>query len=223
MKMTAVLRRLLSAAVVCGSFFSGAALRAAEQTDSELPAVVADSQPSPERAPEAQRRSKDQRWLSRPFHVGLSTIVGATPGLDYVFLMPGVELSYALPYISLGGTLGYLGGVNASLAARGRLHLGDAVALTLGARSALLPLTRICWGECSEGEQHWDRALFAGGEFGIEGRTEGRFFWRAQVGFWGLLTHGGASCTPVSGFPCYVTDQRPGLVITQELTLGWTF
>lgn len=221
--MTVVLRRLLSAAAVCCSFFPGATLRAAESTNSELPAVAADSLPNLERAPEARGRSKDERWLNRPFHVGLSTILGETPGLDYVFLMPGVELSYALPYVSLGGTLGYLGGINASLAARGRLHLGDAVALTLGARSALLPLNRICWGECSEGQQHWDHALFGGGEFGVEGRTEAGFMWRAQAGFWGLLAHGGASCTPDGGYPCYVSDQRPGVVVTQELTLGWAF
>ena len=220
--MTVVVRRLLSATAVCGSFFPGAALRAAEPTKSELPAVATDSRPSLERAPEARAR-KDERWLNKPFHVGLSTILGATPGFDYVFLMPGVELSYALPYISLGGTLGYFGGLNASLAARGRLHLGDAVALTLGASSALLPLNRICWGECTEGEQHWSHALFGGGELGVEGRTEAGFMWRAQAGFWGLLAHGGASCTNDGAYPCYVSDQRPGVVITQELTLGWAF
>jgi hypothetical protein len=157
------------------------------------------------------------------FAVGLSTILGATPGLDYVFVVPGVELSYALPYVSLGGTLGYLDGINATLAARGRLHLGDAVALTLGARSALLPLSRICWGECQEGMQHWDRALFGGGELGVEGRSEAGFFWRAQVGFWGLLARGGASCTPDGSSRCSVSDLPPGVFITQELTLGAAF
>lgn len=137
--------------------------------------------------------------------------------------MPGLELGYALPYVSFGGTLGYNGGINASLAARGRLHLGEAVALTLGARSALLPLNRICWGECSEGEQHWDRALLGGGEFGAEGRTAAGFMWRAQVGFWGLLAQGGASCSNDGAYRCSVTDPRPGVVITQELTLGWAF
>lgn len=221
--MTLVLRRFVSVAAVCGSFFSATALRAAEQTDSELATVATASQPNLERAAEARARSKDGRWLNKPFQVALSTIVGATPGLDYVFLMPGAEFSYALPYVSFGATIGYLGGVNASLAARGRLHLGDAVAVTLGARSALLPLNSICWGECSEGQQHWDRALFGGGELGVEGRSEAGFIWRAQAGVWGLLAQGGASCTPDGAYPCYVSDARPGVVITQELTLGWAF
>jgi len=151
--MTVVLRRLLNAAAVCWSFFPGTALRAAELTDSELPAVATDSQPNLARAPEARARSRDERWLNKPYHVGLSTILGATPGLDYVFLMPGGELSYALPYVSLAGTLGYLGGINASLAARGRLHLGDAVALTLGPRSALLPLNRLVDARFSRGSR----------------------------------------------------------------------
>jgi len=37
---------------------------------------------------------------------------------DYVLLMPGVELGDALRYVSCGGTLGYNGGIHASLAAR---------------------------------------------------------------------------------------------------------
>ena len=65
--MTVVLRRLLSAAAVCCSFFPRAALGAAEPTDSGLPAVAADSQPNLERAPEARARSKDERWLNKPF------------------------------------------------------------------------------------------------------------------------------------------------------------
>ena len=221
--MTMVLCRLLSTAAVCCSFFPEAALHAAELTDSDLPVVAPDSEANPERAPEARAHSKDERWLNKPFHVGLSTILGATPGLDYVFVMPGAELSYALPYVSFGGTIGYLGGINASLAARGRQHLGDAVALTLGARGALLPLDRICWGECQEGLQHWDHALFGGGELGVEGRTDAGFMWRAQAGLWCLLHRSGASCTSVSGYPCYVSDLRPGVVVIGELALGWTF
>ena len=93
--MTMMFRRLLSTTAFCGSFFPGAALCAAELTESEPPAVAADSEPNLEPAPEARARSKDERWLNKPFHLGLSTILGATPGLKYVFLMPGAELGYA--------------------------------------------------------------------------------------------------------------------------------
>jgi len=78
--MTVVLRRLLNAAAVCWSFFPGTALRAAELTDSELPAVATDSQPNLARAPEARARSRDERWLNKPYHVGLSTILGRRQG-----------------------------------------------------------------------------------------------------------------------------------------------
>jgi hypothetical protein len=209
-----------SAAVLCSSFFPEAALRAAELTDSELPAVAADSQLDPERAPEARARSKDERWLKKPFAVGLSTILGATPGSGYVFAMPGVELSYALPYVSLGGTLGYLGGMNATLAcarapASWRCRCLDARRTERTVASESYLLGRVPGGDATLGSCALRRRRAR--------RTEAGFFWRAQVGFWGLLARGGASCTPDGGYPCYVSDLPPGVVITQELTLGAAF
>jgi len=221
--MTVALRHFVFTAAVCGAFFWGTVLSAAELSDSDGWDVAQDSQRGLESAPEARVHAKDARWLNKPFSVGLSTIVGEAQGLDYMFLTPSAELSYALPYVSFGATLGYRGGVNASLAVRGRLHLGDAVALTLGARGALQSLNRICWGECSEGFQEWDHSLFAGGELGVEGRSEGGFMWRVQAGVSGMLAQGSGSCTNQGASPCYVVDAHASAFITQELTLGYAF
>ena len=204
----------------------GSAARAGDVTDFGLPVVAADSQPSLERAPETQPHPNDERWLNKPFSVGLSTILGAPQAAD-PFLMVGAEVAYALPYVSLGGTLGYLGGINVSVAARGRLHLGHAIALTLGARAAWLPLDDFCGftidTECDQ-KRHWSYALFGGGEFGIEGRTQAGFMWRAQGGLWGLLAHGGGTCqVSTPALNCSAGEPQPGVVATQEVTLGWAF
>jgi len=224
-----MLRALVVTAAACSVFSLGSAAHASEATDSGLPIVAAESQSSLERAPETQPHPNDERWLNKPFSLGLSAILGL-PGPEQradPFLMPGAEFAYALRYLSLGGTLGYLAGINASLAARGRLHLGHAVALTLGARAALLPL----YGDCGlslpdpcERISHWKHTFFGGGEFGVEGRTEAGFMWRAQAGIWGLIAHGGGTCStsdPTLG--CSAGDPQPGLFITQELTVGWAF
>jgi len=220
--MALVLPRLLSTAAVWCLFFQGSVLHATEPKDDRWD-VAQDSRPEPKRAPEARPHAKNERWLNRPLTVALSTIVGETPSLDYMFLMPGAELSYALPRITFSGTIGYFGSVNASLAARGRLHVGDAVALTLGARSSLLSLNRICWGECAEGNQEWDQSLFLGGELGVEGRSETGFMWRVQAGLSGMLVEGRGSCTNQGAYRCSVQEPTPGPLITQELTLGYAF
>jgi hypothetical protein len=207
----------------------GSVARPVDAAELGLPIVAADSQSSFESAPEAQPHPNDERWLSKPFHLGLSAILGLPQGTD-PFLMSGAEVGYALPYISLDGTFGYLDGINASLGARGRLHLGHAVALTLGASVALLPLDETCWfdfgltPEGCEQKRHWDHAFFAGGGGGVEGRTEAGFMWRVQAGFWGLLAHGQGTCRAIgSALGCSVANPQPGVVVTQELSLGWAF
>ena len=226
------MRRVLVATTVAWSVFSlASAACAQEATDSGLPVVAPESQPSLERAPEPQPHPNDERWLKKPFSLALSAILGI-PGPESggqqadPFLMPGVELAYALPHVSFGGTLGYFFALNASLAARGRLHLGHAVALTLGARAAMLRVDDCSLSRTGDCEQwrHWDRGFFASGELGIEGRTEAGFMWRAQAGIWGLIAHGGGTCStsdPTLG--CSAGDPQPGLFITQELTVGWAF
>jgi len=144
--------------------------------------------------------------------------------------MAGAEFAYALPYVSLAATFGYLDGINASLAARGRLHLGHAVALTLGVRGARLPLEHGCGFAFGEGSaackqiDHFGQTLFVGGEYGIEGRTEAGFMWRVHGGFWGMVGHGDGTCKPIApSLGCSVEDLRPGVVGIEEVSLGWAF
>jgi hypothetical protein len=224
-----VSRQFLAAVAAAGLFLLGSSARAAEGTDSGLPVVAPDSQAGAESASESQAHPNDERWLSRPFSAGLSSILGMSQG-GAPFLMLGAEFAYALPYVSFGATLGYLDGINGSLAARGRLHLGHAVALTLGARGAHLPLDDDCWfdfgqtADSCDQNRRWKHAFFGGGELGVEGRTEAGFMWRAQVGLWGLLGHGGGVCrTTGSAMDCAVPALTPGVVFTQELTVGWAF
>jgi len=171
----------------------------------------------------------DERWLNKPFSIGLSTIMGLPTGGAGEFILLGGELAYALPYVSLAGTVGYTFGINASLAARLRLHLGHAVALTLGGRAAMLPLDAGgCWiageGHCEEPVRSWDEAYFGAGELGVEGRTTLGFMWRAQIGYWGVLGHGHGTCRiPFSAVGCAAGDPPAGGFVTQELVLGWAF
>jgi hypothetical protein len=223
-------RRIWVAIVrVCSAWWLGSAAHPADAAELGLPIVAPDSQSSFESAPEAQLHAKDERWLSRPFQIGLSAIVVFPQATD-PFFMPGAEFGYALPYVSLGGTFGYLDGINGSLGARGRLHLGHAVALTLGASVALLPLDETCWfdfGQAPEGceeKRHWEHAFFAGGEWGVEGRSEAGFVWRVQAGYWGLLAHGPGTCRASdAALGCPAANPQPGVVLTQELSLGWAF
>ena len=227
-----MLRRLLAAGTVCGCFLLEPAARAVEPADSGLPVVAADSQLRLERAAEAPIHPIDERWRSKPFNFAMSAILGLPQGAD-PFLLMGPEFAYAFPYVTLGATIGAtvgdLDGLNATLAMRGRLHLGHAVALTLGPRGVLLPLEKGCGFSFGEDDdckqtQRWSRAFFAGGDLGVEGRTEAGFMWRAQAGLWGLLAHGGGSCTPVgSALSCSVMNPQPGVVATEEVTLGWAF
>lgn len=210
----------------CSISLLGTQVRAAEGTDSGLAVVAPDSQSALEAVPETPERPNDERWRQKPFHVGLSTILGFPQEAD-PFLMAGAEFAYALPHVSLAATFGYLDGINASLAARGRLHLGHAVALTLGPSVALLPLHDACalsFGEVCKQQRHWGHALFGGGEIGVEGRTEAGFVWRAQAGFWGLLAHGDGTCKAAApSLSCSARNLQPGVVQTEEVTVGWAF
>lgn len=227
-----MLRCLWAAATICGCFLLERVARATQPADLGLPIVAADSQLSVVRAAEAPAVPNDDRWRSKPFNLAVSAILGLPQGAD-PFLMTGAEFAYAFPSVTLGATIGAtvgeLDGLNATLALRGRLHLGHAVALTLGPRGALLPLEKACglsFGEDNDCKQtqRWGRAFLAGGDLGVEGRTEAGFMWRAQAGLWGLLAHGEGSCTPVGSAPsCSVTNPQPGVVATEEVTLGWAF
>jgi hypothetical protein len=224
-----VFRDLLLVGAGCCAFFLGFTARAAEGTDSGLPVVAPESQLGFESEVEPPPHPNDERWLNKPFYVGLSTIIGLPQGMA-PFWMPGGELGYALPYVSFAGTLGYFDGLNASLAVRGRLHLGHAVALTLGPRGALLPLEEEgCFFTFAEGCDEKPRtsiahAFFGGGELGVEGRTEAGLMWGARMGLWGLLAHRGGTCTSLgSASACSVESPQPGVVYTQEVTMGWAF
>jgi hypothetical protein len=227
--MARVLRHVLVVLVLLGGFSLGSTAGAAEASNFGLPVVAADSHSESESAPETQPRPNDELWLTKPFSAGLSTILGLSDRVN-PFFMPGAEFAYALPHVSFGGTLGYLNGLNASLAVRGRLHLGHAVAVTLGARVTLVPLDDGCFLDLGLSETHctqklhWSQAFFSGGEGGIEGRTRSGFLWRVQLGYWGLVAHGRGTCTVVrSAIGCPVTEPRPGPVFTQEVTFGWSF
>jgi hypothetical protein len=199
---------------------------ASQAEDLGLPIVAPEAQPTLHSEAEARPTPNDARWLHKPLTLGLSAVLGF-PQAANPFLLPGAELDYALPYVSIGGTFGYLDGINASVVARGRLHLGHALALTLGARGALLPLSNTCWfdfGQSSESctqKQHWEHTFFGGGELAIEGRSEAGFIWRAGFGFWGLVAHGDGSCTRGAAALSCSTEPSPGVVQTEELALGW--
>src|SRR6188768_3983830 len=167
-----VVRHLLAIGAANAAFLLGSVARASEPTNFGLPVVAADSQSSSETEMESEINNPhpdDERWLNKPFSIGLSTIMGLPTGGAGEFILLGGELAYALPYVSLAGTVGYTFGINASLAARLRLHLGHAVALTLGGRAAMLPLDAGgCWiageGHCEEPVRSWDEAYFGAGE-----------------------------------------------------------
>lgn len=194
------------------------------------PTVAANSQQVGDGRPPAD----DARWLEHPFSLGGTALLGGTHKMNPLWVV-GMDFDYALPYVSLSGTVGYLFGVNAALSARGRLHLGHAVALTLGGRAAIAPVSEGgCWlvdeGLDSLGdpencpENHWSRAFFAGPELGVEGRSERGFIWRTGLGVMRELARGGYSCTQHFSGACFAaTDNIPGTVITTFITLGHSF
>lgn len=229
-----MLRDWLGVGAASSAFLLGSVAYASEPASLGLPVVAADSQWSSagggeseiETDSEANAHPADERWREKPISIGLSTIMGPPTGEAEPFFMLGGELAYALPYVSLAGTVGYTVGVNASLAARLRWHLGHAVALTLGGRAALLPLDDACgfFEDHCEQVRRWEEAYFGGGELGVEGRTRAGFMWRAQVGYWQLLAHGPGTCRiPFSKLGCSAGDPPESSFVTEELVVGWAF
>lgn len=145
-----------------------------------------------------------------------------------LFLFDGVDVDYALPYVSLNATLGYFEGLDASASARYRLHLGHTVALTLGGRVAVAPLRNGCsafaLAACDDGVSTWKHAVFGTIEPGIEGRTTWGLSWRAGFGLGGLLGRDAGSCRTVgaAATPCQIKG-KVGVVSTQLVTLGYAF
>lgn len=81
--------------------------------------------------------------------------------------------------------------------------------MNAGARLSLAPLDSGCGLFASLGEglcthSTWDHALFALGEFGVEGRTRGGLVWRTDFGLGGLLARGAGSCRSSNRLPCQV-------------------
>ncbi len=221
-----------SLSIALAALFAGeSAAFAFDVHESGLPIVAPESQLEVPSEPGAQVEPKDARWLKHPLGLGLAATL-AFPQTGDLFLLDGIAVDYALPYVSFNGSLGYLNGLDASLSARGRLHLGHAVALTLGARTLLVPFEDTCFldfgmsdsdDRCSE-HRHWSNTLFAGGELGIEGRSESGFTWHAGFGFFGLAAHGAGTCQPdwrSASMPCVAGPVRPGVVQTMDIALGW--
>jgi hypothetical protein len=139
------------------------------------------------------------RWTARPFALEIQGL-GSTLG----FVGAAVDVS-PLSFLSVNAGVGQgISGTQAGAEARFRLRLTQGLALALGVGGSF---GRHCVGAtmnglfdpCHDGPEganayRWERAYWANVTFGIDGRTEGGFVYRAFIGGGRMLNPGSGTC-----------------------------